>query len=1053
MTVQPASPAVDLSLIDMPVPAFVKDGDLRFLAVNDAFLESFGLDRDAVLGRTAADLFGVEEAPQERQLLVLGGREAATLRHADHDFRFHLRRERSSSKTPLIVGVGESAPVKALDDAPSDIPPEAPTGMPEPASSPDDLMAVAHHMKTGVLLLDSSLRILAINDKLYEVWGIERAALGAGEMFSDFMEAGRRNRRHAMTGDDWRNHVCSIESAIALKKIPKREILLDGGRAVFASGVALSEGRTLLSFDDISLSGHSVQSIAALEETAVTSDRLMRTVIDELPAAVTVYDRNDMFLFDNLARREGLAILDPVMAEGKSLADVASLTSEIDEHGETTLTDGSNFAITDQRLDDGTLIRLWVDIVEARKREAALDRLNAVAQASLKTLRAAIEAMPDGMAVWDRQDRFIVWNARFLDQFPGADVQPGMSVYDFLLGFARTGSVPGLAGHEEEWAREKTADWEGGVDNEHIFETHDGRWIKRIDRRAAEGLRVGMRTDITELKLREIELERAKEAAESAERSKSEFLANMSHEIRTPMNGILGMSEILLDTEMDARQRKFAEIISSSGNALLTIINDILDFSKIDAGQLALHSEPFQLSRAIDDVATLLSTRSAEKNLEVIVRIAPGVPDRLIGDAGRIRQIVTNLMGNAVKFTESGHVLVDIEGKPGEIDGEGRETIALTCRVVDTGIGIPADRIDGVFAKFSQVDGSSTRQHEGTGLGLAIVTRLIDLMGGEIGCESTIGEGSTFWFTVSLPLDGAARKPKAPPTDLTGARVLVIDDNPVNRSILLEQLAAWNFKGIAVECGETGLSVLREGGDVRVPFDAVILDYHMPRINGMQVARAIRQTSGIENTPIVMLTSIDLDADAPEFRELAIEGYLVKPTRSAMLLKTLVAAIQEPKEHPPLIERGTEAAQEADWIATETVGEATADPYVLVADDNQVNRFVMLEILSALNLRSVVAEDGFAAVDAYRKERPCLVLMDVTMPRMDGHEATRKIREIEGAGVHIPIIGVTAHAAESDRIACLEAGMDDYLSKPISPKILLNKIRHWLAIEETSLSA
>ena len=1040
MSEQPSQPEVDPTLLDLPIPVFVKDSDLRFVAVNDAFLESFGFERDAVLGRSAADLFGSEENPKERQLLVLGGREAATLNHAGRDYVFRLRRARSASKAPLIVGQGESVSREA----------------PVPIPSSGDLTAIAHHMKTGVLLLDPDLRILAVNDILYQVWGIEPAAFGVGGTFADFMAAGRGQRRDAMDDADWHDHVCGIENAIVLKQIVKREILLSGGRAVFASGVALSEGRTLLSFDDISLSGHSVQSIAALEYTAATSDRLMRTVLDQLPAAVTVYDRDDNFLFDNLVRRDDLAVLDPAMREGKSLADVTALLSDTDEHGETTLPDGRSYSITDQRLEDGTLIRLWVDIVKARKREVALDRLNAVAQASLKTLRAAIEAMPDGMAVWDRQDRFIVWNGRFMDQFPGVAVHPGMNVHDFLLAFARTGNIPGLAGQEEAWARDKTAEWEQGLDAENIFETHDGRWIKRIDRRAAEGLRVGLRTDITELKQREMELQRSKEAAETAERSKSEFLANMSHEIRTPMNGILGMSEILLDTELDSRQRQFAEIIGTSGNALLTIINDILDFSKIDAGQLALHPEPFQLSRAIDDVATLLSTRSAEKNLEVIVRIAPGVPDRLIGDAGRIRQIVTNLMGNAVKFTEQGHVLVDIDGSSGQPDAEGRETVALTVRVVDTGIGIPEDRIDSVFAKFNQVDGSSTREHEGTGLGLAIATRLVELMGGKIGCDSVVGKGSTFWFTISLPLDGAVRKPKALPNELTGAKVLVIDDNPVNRSILLEQLAAWNFDGTAVEGGQRGLAALLGCMDSGVPFDAVILDYHMPRMNGMQVAKIIRETPGISDTPIVMLTSIDLDADSPAFRELSIDGYLVKPTRSAVLLKTLVASVREPKKRPPLPAQAGEVAQEARWQAVEAekspdVGDT--QPYILIADDNEVNQFVMMEILDALGLRGVIAVNGIIAVETYRKARPCLVLMDVTMPKMDGHEATRKIREIEGTGPRVPIIGVTAHAADIDRIACLDAGMDDYLSKPISPKVMLEKIRHWLDSEDSALSA
>ena len=346
-------PAVDSKLIEGSAPAYVKDGDLRFVAVNDAFLDLFGLERDAVLGHTASDVFGHDETSEERQLLVLGGRSSLTMDHGGQSHPFRLRREHRPSSTPVIVGIRQDT----VQDASASKP------------SADDLTAIAHHMKTGVLLFDSSLRILAVNDMFYTVWGIERGALRVGGTFRDFIAASRRHRRHAMTDEDWRNHICSVESSIVLKQIPKREIQLQGGRAVFASGVVLSEGRTLLSFDDISLSGHSVQSIAALEETAATSDKLMRTVIDKLPAAVTVYGRDGKFLFDNLVRRNDLAVLDSVMREGQSLADADALLSKTKEQGEITLPDGRSFTITDQHLEDGTLIRLWVDIVEARKRE------------------------------------------------------------------------------------------------------------------------------------------------------------------------------------------------------------------------------------------------------------------------------------------------------------------------------------------------------------------------------------------------------------------------------------------------------------------------------------------------------------------------------------------------------------------------------------------------------------------------------------------------------------------------------------------------------------
>jgi signal transduction histidine kinase/DNA-binding response OmpR family regulator len=542
--------------------------------------------------------------------------------------------------------------------------------------------------------------------------------------------------------------------------------------------------------------------------------------------------------------------------------------------------------------------------------------------------------------------------------------------------------------------------------------------------------------------------------AEAADRAKSEFLANMSHEIRTPMNGVLGMAELLAKTDLTPRQKTFTDVIVKSGNALLTIINDILDFSKINAGQLTLDPAPFRLAESVEDVATLVSARVAEKNLELIVRVDPRLPAFVVGDAGRFRQIITNLLGNAVKFTEKGHVLIDVGGEV--VDGIAH----LKVRVEDTGIGIPADKLQTVFEKFAQVDASSTRRHEGTGLGLAIGARLVDLMGGRIGVESEIGRGSVFWFTVPLPVHEASEADEGVPGDVTGARVLVIDDNPVNRDILLEQLRSWGFDCAAAESGAVGLAFLDRACQLDASVDCIILDYQMPGMNGADVARAIAADSRLSSIPVVLLTSVDQVDFAKLIMDFGIAAHLTKPARSAILLGTVISTIQKARNqasrvahfvrepvppaapHPPFtVIRGAVEPQ-----AQETSSQSGKPVDILIAEDNEVNQLVFGQILSGLGLNYRIASNGRTAVEMYKALNPRLILMDVSMPEMNGYEATRAIRAAEaGRDVRIPIIGVTAHALKGDRDKCLEAGMDDYLSKPISPDRLGAKIGSWLS--------
>ncbi|MEM7462288.1 MAG: response regulator [Pseudomonadota bacterium] len=572
---------------------------------------------------------------------------------------------------------------------------------------------------------------------------------------------------------------------------------------------------------------------------------------------------------------------------------------------------------------------------------------------------------------------------------------------------------------------------------------------------------LGITKDMTDIKRRERDLEQAKQLAEAAERSKSEFLANMSHEIRTPMNGIMGMAELLQETEMDSKQKMFANVIAKSGAALLVVINDILDFSKITAGQLELMNESFNLAEAIEDVATLVSSRAAEKDIELVVRFDHEMPKMLIGDAGRIRQVLTNMVGNAVKFTDVGHVCVHVNGAT-EVE---TNQCKLSVRIEDTGTGIPDDNLASVFDKFSQVDASATRRHEGTGLGLSISKSLIELMGGQVGAESEEGKGSTFWFEISLPISDEDHNDIKVPADVTGARIAVIDDNIVNRCILSEQLEAWKFEHAELESGELGLYFLRKAAEHGLLPDLLILDYQMPNMNGQQVLEEIRTDDVLRNLPVLVLTSVDTGSIGHELARLGISASLPKPARSSLLLETIIDVVSrarsgrdvnmkvmnEPKAKSPRMQALTNTANAKagnvlpNLETAQSVPSESAELDILVAEDNSVNQILMSNILDEMGYSYEIVENGKLAVEAVKQKKPRLILMDISMPEMNGMEATGVIREYEAkAECSTPIIGVTAHALKGDQEKCIAAGMDDYVSKPVSVAELKNKLESYL---------
>jgi PAS domain S-box-containing protein len=639
-----------------------------------------------------------------------------------------------------------------------------------------------------------------------------------------------------------------------------------------------------------------------------------------------------------------------------------------------------------------------------------------------RMLRALIDNVPDFMYVKDLACRFVVANAalarsvgahhheQLLAKMDG-DFYPrelADSYFQDDQEVLRTRQP--LFDREEESINEKG-------DKIFLLTTK----VPLLDNRGEVTGIVGVGRDITERLKAERAMQKAREAAEAASQAKSEFLANMSHEIRTPLNGIMGMTDLALDTGLTTEQREYLETVKMSSDSLLNVINDILDFSKIEAGKIDLEAANFSLRDCLETTLKTLALRADEKRLELLCEIAPEVPEVVEGDSGRLRQVVVNLVGNAIKFTDKGEVVVSVR-----LEVEDGDDRLLRFTVSDTGIGIPPEKQKMIFDPFTQADTSTTRKYGGTGLGLTISSRLVNMMGGSIWVESAAGRGTQFHFTVQFKHVGgrAPIETIAPPEILRDIKVLVADDNATNRRILEAMLKRWGMKAKSVASGEKALAELSAAGNAAEPYALILTDMHMPGMDGFELVERIRQMPELSTATIMMLTSSESRGDAERCKGLGVSAYLLKPIRQSELREAIarVVGAREQQNAIPLITHHSVQVPQAPFEALR----------ILLAEDNLVNQRLMTRLLEKRGHRVMVAADGREAIAALEKDSYDLVLMDIQMPEMNGMEATARIREKEKiTGGHQPIVALTAHAMKGDQELCLAGGMDGYLAKPI----------------------
>ncbi|MFO0929919.1 MAG: response regulator [Gemmataceae bacterium] len=779
--------------------------------------------------------------------------------------------------------------------------------------------------------------------------------------------------------------------------------------------------------------------------------RLLRTLMENLPESIYLKDTAGRYLIDNAAHRRALGVTSEDEVRGKTvfnffpperaqkLADddravIASgqpvlnkAESYTSREGQPQVLEFTKVPLRDTAGQSVGLIGITRDVTAQREAERALAR-------ERNLLRTLMDNLPDHIFVKDCQSRFVIANTatlRSLGVTALADVI-GKTDFDFL---------PRERAHQfftDEQRVMRTG--QPLLNHEELLITagREAHWLltTKVPLRGGDGEVVGVvgiSHDISDRKAMESELRRAKEAAETASKAKGEFLARMSHEIRTPMNAIICMTELTLDTVLTADQRESLQMVLSSGEHLLTIINEILDFSKIEAGKLHLEPEPFQLRDSLADVVRSLSLKAQQKGLELACHVASDVPDLVVADLGRLRQVILNLVGNAIKFTDQGEIVLRVELTPPPPAGEDGAIpkCLLHFEVCDTGIGIPPEKHHAIFEPFEQVDGSSTRRYQGTGLGLAISSQLIHLMGGKMWVESEVGHGSRFHFTAALQVVPGHEATLGPiePADVHGVPVLVVDDNATHRQILEEMLDNWQMRPAARGTAEEALAELERAATAGTPYPVLLVDAVMPDQDGFRLIETVQTRPGLVGGVIVMLTTASRSSCADRCRELGVRGTVLKPIKQSELLDTLLNVIVAGRSASTAVAAESERPPEAAPLLPPL--------RILLAEDAPINQRLAVRLLEKAGHAVAIAGNGVQALQLLNRERFDVVLMDVQMPELGGFETTDRIRQQEqGTGEHLPIIALTAHAMKGDRERCLQAGMDGYVAKPIRAREL-----------------
>jgi PAS domain S-box-containing protein len=716
-----------------------------------------------------------------------------------------------------------------------------------------------------------------------------------------------------------------------------------------------------------------------------------------------------------------------------------------------------------------------LDITERKQAEEGL-------RESQRRLADIINFLPDAMFVIDRDGKVIAWNNAI-------EMMTGVSAED-ILGKGDFEYANPFYGERRPILIDLVLNGNPEVEQRYVRRERQGKIL--VGETRVPGLREGGAylagtaaalydskgeivgaiesiRDITDRRNAEEELKKAKEEAERVNReleainrqmeesieranimaqaagaanlAKSEFLANMSHEIRTPMNGIIGFTTLMLETDLDGEQREYAEAVKVSAENLMALINDILDFSKIEAGRLTIEPIPFDLRTTVEQLADLLVVRAEEKGLSLVVRYGCDALRRVIGDPGRIRQILTNLISNAVKFTEQGHVIIEVT-----CEAKSAAPATFHFRVEDTGIGIPESKLEYIFEKFTQADASTTRRYGGTGLGLAISKQLVECMGGRIGVESREGKGSAFWFSLPMPVDREAPVEVIPEADLTGVRVLIVDDREINRRVLEEQVACWGMQCSSCGSNEEAFDLLRKAHAASDRFQVAVIAYHEEQSASEDLGRRIKADADLKQTILLMIASIGKRGDAKRMQDVGFAAYLVKPVHSSVLMDALTTAWSASLKGLPiqLITRHSLAEARSGTKTADLQGAPALRANVLVAEDNPVNQKLAVRMLEKFNMNVDIAATGREVLGKLEKGAYDLVFMDCQMPEMDGYEATACIRRAElESGRHLPIVAMTANAMQGDREKCLAAGMDDYIAKPIRREAITEMLQKW----------